>query len=62
MPEAFKCSKCADLFEGEASLTLGFQLDGEDVEFCEGCEHKFAAWLDGHEVNDLTNYEQEEIE
>jgi len=56
MPEAFLCSKCAELFEGSAEWSQSFERLDEDVDLCPACFEQLIGWFDGHSVTDLDDY------
>jgi len=59
MPKAFKCSKCGDLFEGEAEWCEEFEALSEQVDLCGKCHERLLGWFDGHDVTNLDDYNGE---
>jgi len=56
MPDAFKCSKCGDLYEGTPEWSGDFEQLEQTAELCDGCLEKLLGWFDGHDVTSLGDY------
>lgn len=62
MPDAYKCSRCQEYYDGKPHFSL-FDKDGDlALDLCPECEQAFDAFMDGDQSTVLDDFDMDDPE